>query len=216
MTIRATILDIGGVLEMTPDPQMTGLIERWGKRLHLKPGELAERHESMGDSGTLGTCTEEEWLHDLRAVTGMDQAQCDEFIADFWVEYLGELNVELAAFIATLRPRHKIALLSNSFLGARGQERNRFQEMTDLSTYSHEAGLAKPDRRIFQLVCERLGLPPHEAIFLDDHEPNIAAAREFGIHAILFRDTGQAIAEICALLQDSNDLYEIIFGRVPF
>ena len=77
MSIRAIILDIGGVLEITPDPRMTGLVERWGKRLHLKPGELAERLASMGDSGTLGACTEEEWLHDLRAVTGMDQAQCD-------------------------------------------------------------------------------------------------------------------------------------------
>ena len=138
----------------------------------------------------------------------MDRAQCDEFMADFWAEYLGELNVELAEFIAALRPRYKIALLSNSFLGAREheQERYHFQELADLIIYSHEVGLAKPDKRIFQLTCERLGLPPHETIFLDDYEPNITAAREFGMQAILFRDTGQAIAEICALLQDSNDL----------
>jgi hypothetical protein len=43
VTIQAIILDIGGVLEITPDPQMTRLIERWGKRLQLKPGDLAER-----------------------------------------------------------------------------------------------------------------------------------------------------------------------------
>jgi len=208
MTIRAIILDIGGVLEITPDPQMMRLIERWVKRLHFKPGELAERLASLDSGGALGTCTEEEWLHDLRAATGMNQADCDEFMSDFWVEYLGELNVELAEFIATLRPRYKIALLSNSFLGAREreQERYHFQDLTDLIIYSHEVGLAKPDKRIFQLTCERLGLPPHETIFLDDYEPNITAAREFGMQAILFRDTGQAIAEICALLQDSNDL----------
>ncbi len=208
MTIRAIILDIGGVLEITPDPQMTGLLDRWGKRLHFRPGELAERLTSMGDGGTLGTCTEEEWLHDLRTATGMDQAQCDEFMADFWVEYLGELNVDLAEFITTLRPRYKIALLSNSFLGAREreQERYHFQELTDLIIYSHEAGLAKPDRRIYQLACERLGLPPHEILFLDDYEPNVTAAREFGMQAILFEDTSKAIAEVRALLQDSNDL----------
>ena len=55
------------------------------------------------------------------------------------------------------------------------------------------------------LTFERLDLPPHETVFLDDYEPNIAAGREFGMQAILFRDTGQAIAEIYALLQ-SNDL----------
>ncbi len=206
MTIRAIILDIGGVLEITPDPQMTGLMDRWGKRLHLKPGELAERLAGMGDGGTLGTCTEEEWLHDLRATTGMDQAQCDEFMADFWVEYLGELNVELAEFITTLRPRYKIALLSNSFLGAREreQERYHFQELTDLIVYSHEVGLAKPDRRIYQLTCERLGLPPHETVFLDDYTPNVTAAHELGMQAVLFEDTGKAIAEVRALLQDSK------------
>ncbi len=204
MTFRAIILDIGGVLEITPDPQMMGLIKRWNERLHFKPGELAERLESMGDSGTLGACTEEEWLRDLRTVTGLDQAQCDEFMTDFWIEYLGELNLELVEFIATLRPRYKIAFLSNSFLGAREreQERYHFQEMTDLIIYSHEVGLAKPDQRIYQLTCERLGLPPYETLFLDDFEPNITAAREYGMQAILFRDTSQAIKQVRTLLQD--------------
>ena len=58
-----------------------------------------------------------------------------------------------------------------------------------------------PDPHIFQLTCERLGLPPHETLFLDDHEPNIARASEFGLQTILFRETGQAIATIRALLQ---------------
>jgi putative hydrolase of the HAD superfamily len=203
MIIRAIILDIGGVLEITPDPQMAGLIERWNEQLHFNPGELAERLESMGDDGALGTSTEEQWIRDLRAVTGMNQAQCDAFMADFWIEYLGELNVELVEYLATLRPRYQIALLSNSFLGAREreQERYHFQEMTDLIIYSHEVGLAKPDPRIFQLTCKRLELLPHETLFLDDHEPNITAARKIGMQAILFRETGQAIMEICALLQ---------------
>jgi putative hydrolase of the HAD superfamily len=73
---------------------------------------------------------------------------------------------------------------------------------TDLIICSHEVGLAKPDQRIFQLTCERLGLPPYETIFLDDYEPNITAAREFGMQAILFGDTGKAIAEVRARLQD--------------
>jgi putative hydrolase of the HAD superfamily len=148
---------------------------------------------------------EEEWLHRLRTVTGMDQGQCDEFMADFWAEYLGELNVGLAEFIATLRPHYTIAFLSNSFLGAREREQERYhlQDMTDLIIYSHEVGLAKPDPRIFQLTCERLGLPPHATLFLDDYEPNVIAAHEFGMQAILFGDTSKAIAEVRARLRDS-------------
>jgi methionine salvage enolase-phosphatase E1 len=38
-------------------------------------------------------------------------------------------------------------------------------------------------------------------IFLDDNERPIKAARELGIHAILYQETAQAIADIEACLQ---------------
>ena len=63
--------------------------------------------------------------------------------------------------------------------------------------------MAKPERRIFELTCERLGVQPTEMIFLDDHERAVVAARELGIHAILFQNTAQAIAAIEACLQAS-------------
>ena len=70
--------------------------------------------------------------------------------------------------------------------------------------YSHEEGIAKPAGRIFKLTCERLGVQPAEVVFLDDVEANIAAARECGIQAILFRETNEAIAAIQACLQASS------------
>jgi putative hydrolase of the HAD superfamily len=122
---------------------------------------------------------------------------------DLWEEYLGEINVELAAYFTNLRPRYQTALLSNSFSGARRreQERYHFDEMTDIIIYSHEEGIAKPERRIFELACGRLGVQPGEIVFLDDVEMNVTAAREHGIHALLFRDTAQAIAEVQSCLQ---------------
>ena len=202
MAIRAVVFDVGGVLETTPD---TGMTEKWEERLHLKPGELDERLRSAGwdRDGTLGKRSEEELQKSLGEITGMDQTQVDAFMHDLWEEYLGELNVELAAYFSSLRPRYQTALLCNSFVGARSreQERYHFDEMTDLIIYSHEEGIAKPERRIFELTCERLGVQPEEIIFLDDFEPNVAAAREFGIRAILFRETSQAIADIQACLQ---------------
>ena len=200
MAIRAVVFDIGGVLEITPD---TGMTEKWEARLHLKPGELNERMASVWRDGSLGKCSEEHVQQSLREIIGMDQAQVDAFMHDLWEEYLGELNVELAAYFNSLRPRYQTALLSNSFVGARSkeQERYHFDEITDLIIYSHEVGIAKPERRIYELTCERLGVQPAEMIFLDDHERPVAAARECGIHAILFQETAQAIAAIQACLQ---------------
>jgi epoxide hydrolase-like predicted phosphatase len=203
MTIRAVVFDIGGVLEITP---RTGWGERWETRLHLQPGELDARLMDVWRSGTLGTISEEEVKERIGEIMGIDQGQVEALMADLWEEYLGELNIELAAYFASLRPRYQTALLSNSFVGARRieQELYHFAEMCDLLIYSHEEGVAKPERRIFELTCERLGVQPAEMIFLDNVEENVAAARAYGIQAILFEDTRAAIAAIQACLQASS------------
>lgn len=200
MAIQAIVFDIGGVLEITPD---LGMTEKWEERLHLKPGELNERMGSLWRDGSLGRCTPEDVMHGLRERIRMDQAQVDSFLHDLWTEYLGQPNTELIDYVRGLRPHYQTALLSNSFVGAREkeQERYQFEDLVDLIIYSHEVELAKPDRRIFELTCERLGVQPAETIFLDDVEVSVAAAREYGIHAILFKDTAQALADIQACLQ---------------
>ncbi len=200
MAIRAVVFDIGGVLEITP---RTGWVEKWEARLHLKPGKLDERLMDVWRAGTLGTISEEEVEKRIGEIMGMDRGQVAALMADLWEEYLGELNVELAAYFASLRPRYQTAILSNSFAGARGKEQERYQfaEICDHLIYSHEEGMVKPERRIFELTCERLGVQPAEIVFLDDVEANIAAAREFGMQAILFRETKEAIAAIQACLQ---------------
>jgi putative hydrolase of the HAD superfamily len=200
MAIRAVVFDIGGVLEITPD---TGMTERWEECLGLGAGELNARMGDVWRAGTIGACTEEDVHTSLREILGMDQAWADAFMGDLWDEYLGTLNEALAAYFSGLRPRYRTAILSNSFVGARRmeQERYRFEEMCDFIVYSHEVGMKKPERRIYELTCKRLGVQPGEVIFLDDAELCVAGAREFGIHAIRFRDTAQAIADIEACLR---------------
>lgn len=215
MSIRAVVFDIGGILEVIPtggDPtsQFPDLIARWETRLDMPPGEvrsqinaMSARLEAAGKDGGLGTCSEAEWCDELRLATGWDQPDVDAFMRDFWDVYCGDPNPELAAYLAGLRPRYQTALLSNSFVGARREEEERFHfsALADPIIYSHEEGVAKPDPRIYALTCERLGCAPNEIIFLDDAESNVTAAREFGIHAILFRDNARAIAGIEALLR---------------
>jgi epoxide hydrolase-like predicted phosphatase len=195
MAIRAVVFDIGGILEISPD---TGMTQKWETRLHLKPGELETRMASVWRDGSLGKCSEEQVQQSLKEIIGMNQAQVDAFWHDLWEEYLGTLNVPLATYFSGLRPQYQTALLSNSFVGARSREQERYQfaEMTDLIIYSHEVGVAKPERRIFELTCERLGVQPEETIFLDDVERHVLAARSIGIQAILFQETNQAIVDI--------------------
>jgi putative hydrolase of the HAD superfamily len=215
MPIHAIVFDIGGILEVVPDggdpsaryPQM---MEAWAIRLHNAPGTLARQLEALNDRLTaegkdpaLGTCTEEEWVAGLRSVTGMEDSTFATFMYEVWDIYMGELNVALADYFRNLRPRYRTALLSNSGVGAREQEEARFHfsELCAFIVYSHECGVAKPDRRIYEITWDRLGIRPQEMIFLDDASRNVEAASALGIHAILFQDNAQAIAAIEATLQ---------------
>jgi HAD superfamily hydrolase (TIGR01509 family) len=218
MTIRAAVFDIGGVLEIVPgggDPtkNFTELIDRWNERLHRPPGdlhaklkEMDKRLASMGKDPGLGTCSEEDWHEALRSATSISQEQLDAFLLDYWNVYLGAPNQELMEFFKNLRPAYRTALLSNSDVGARREEQQRyhFNDMTDLIIYSHEEGVKKPNPRIFAIACERLGMQPGEIVFLDDAAVNVTAAREYGIHAILFQNNAQAISAIEAELVTSR------------
>ena len=74
--------------------------------------------------------------------------------------------------------------------------------MADVLVYSYEVGIEKPDERIYEITCQRLGVHPSEVVFLDDLEPNVAAASRLGMRAVLFQSTTQAIRDVEACLTD--------------
>jgi len=199
VTIRAVVFDIGGVLEITPD---LGTDRRWETRLGLPAGQMAERMHDVWLGGSLGTITLEDVHQAIADRLGLDQRQVAAFMADLWREYLGTANTELIEYAAGLRPRYRTGILSNSFVGARERERAAygFEDLVDEIVYSHEAGMSKPDPRIYALICSRLNVRHDETVFLDDTGMCVAGAREVGIHAVHYRDNAQAIEEIEKLL----------------
>lgn len=204
MAIRAVVFDIGGVLELDVIELVDiGLDVRWEQQLGLQPGELNRRMEPIWLAGSLGKCTEEHVHQEMVKRLGMSQEQVEEYMHEMWDWYCGRLNVPMANFFRSLRSRYQTAILSNSFVGARREEQQRyhFEEMCDLIIYTHEEGIAKPDPRIYELACNRLGVQPAQMLFLDDDQQNIAAARSLGIHAIHCRETEQAIADVQAYLR---------------
>jgi putative hydrolase of the HAD superfamily len=61
-------------------------------------------------------------------------------------------------------------------------------------------GYRKPERQIYEITLERLGLPASACLFVDDMELNCEAARELGFTAVQYREPDQAIAEVRAAL----------------
>ncbi len=73
-------------------------------------------------------------------------------------------------------------------------------EIFELVIDSGWVGYRKPERQIYEITLERLGLPASACLFVDDLEVNCEAARELGFTAVQYREPEQAIAEVRAVL----------------
>lgn len=96
---------------------------------------------------------------------------------------------ENVALIRALRPLYRTAILSNADISLRARiERDLgLHDLFDAIICSAEAGVAKPDLAIYRFAADRLALPTDACLFVDDYEPNIKAAEEAGMRALLYR-----------------------------
>lgn len=65
---------------------------------------------------------------------------------------------------------------------------------------SSKAGVRKPDPRIYQMMCEQLGLAPAQCIYLDDLGINCKPAAALGMAAIKVTSGEQALTDLSALV----------------
>ena len=78
------------------------------------------------------------------------------------------------------------------------EQTGRVMALFDLVVESSVEGIRKPDPRIYEITCERLGVPPGACVFLDDLGINLKPARALGMHTIKVLSEDQAIADLQA------------------
>ncbi len=83
---------------------------------------------------------------------------------------------------------YRVYLLSNygDFLYHESVDRFHFRNYVDGELISYQVQCIKPDHRIYQTLFEQYGIDPTKALFVDDMEANIVAAKELGLNGILF------------------------------
>ncbi len=92
------------------------------------------------------------------------------------------------------------ALLSNSW--GNDYPRDLWTDMFDVVVISGEVGMRKPEPRIYNLVCERLGLQPQQCVFVDDMPYNVDAAVRLGwigVHHRTYTETALELEAIFGL-----------------
>ena len=114
-----------------------------------------------------------------------------------------ETNHELLDFVRDLRARGlRSAILTNNVREWEPRWRAMIpvDELFEAVIDSAFVGMRKPEREIYALTLERLGVAPEAALLLDDIEINCAAAREAGMRAVWFQSNEQAKNEIEQIL----------------
>jgi epoxide hydrolase-like predicted phosphatase len=200
MTIWSVFIDFGGVIMRTEDK---GPRARQAERLGMTYRDLEKivfESESSQRASTGEIPEEAHWQAVARAL-GVSQPEADKIIDAF---FSGDRADEtLLGYLRSLRPEHKVGLISNAWSGLRSFiTRQKFEDVFDEMIISAEVGLVKPDPRIYRLALEKLGAQPGESVFLDDVLVNVEAARSAGMSAIQFTQPETALEELKKLLSN--------------
>ena len=217
--IEAVIFDYGGVLSTAPFAGLTAFEEQMG----YPEGSIARL--LFGDSrypGGTGDSEQVEDWHRLetgelplsefhqRVVARSPKVLGTTLDLDFYQQFLRTLELGthwmVVHRVRELRAEgYRTAILTNNIKEWGPAWRSTIPlDDFDVVVDSCEVGLRKPDTAIFLLTCERLGVAPEAAVFLDDTRRHVAAARQVGLHSILVSDPVEALAELDALLKSKR------------
>jgi putative hydrolase of the HAD superfamily len=187
MSIKAVIFDYGKVLSHSEDPvAQKKLIEL--SRLD-RPGfdKHYWRHRHDYDLGVLDGRS---YWDAIATDAGLDYAPHEiDALIETDILMWTSLNERMLLWVVALQDAgFRTAILSNMGFEILGYMRQEFGWLTHFQhhTWSCELGIAKPDPAIYLHTCDKLGVSPEEAIFLDDKIENITAANSVGLNAFLF------------------------------
>jgi putative hydrolase of the HAD superfamily len=170
----------------------TGFIQRWGEVFAERDMGLVGPVETSVEEvcRTLGGAAVVQVGGTLEAKAGAERIKA---ASQLWVDLIRTLltpRTDAAETLAHLKARgYKTGLVSNC-----GWEVPELWEATpvapliDARVYSCAACLTKPDPRIYQLACERLGIRPEDCLYVGDGSDwELTGAARTGMHPVLIR-----------------------------
>lgn len=207
MAVRAVIFDLGGVVFPSPFDVFAAYERDHGLPDRFIRGVVA----ASADHGAWARLERSELSFEEFAVAF--SAECAAAggtvdAADLMHE-IGrgfEPRPAMVNAIDTIRNQGlKVGALTNNWAPTEPQKEHAPHSLGHLGAFdvvveSAVEGLRKPDPRIYELVCDRLGISPTEAVFLDDLGVNLKPARAMGMTTIKVVDPDEALSELAAVL----------------
>lgn len=198
--IRAILFDLGNVVERDHRlAVLAGFETAWG----LTPGALQTipAEEDLWDDWATGRIDEATfWRLALarRGVVAPDLASLMSAVAQ-----ASELDPEVLSIVQELRGRYQLILLTNYTREWLAVLRARYPlaDWFDVIVNSADVGMRKPDPRIYQWTCARLGVTPAECLFVDDRPRNTEVAVALGMRVIVFESAAQLRAALAQYIE---------------
>ena len=197
--INAVIFDMGGVLLKTENPApREALAARFGvTRMELEAFIFMSETSLCSEVGELSD--KDHWENALRHFN----QPVNSYLAVYDEYFSGDaIDQELLGFVVSLKSDYQVGLLSNAWMNARTllDKHFNFINAFDVSVFSSEVGMRKPDQAIFKLILEKMGVKAENAVFIDDMPLNVEGAISAGLHAIRYTDTPQIITTLKIML----------------
>ncbi len=197
--IYAVIFDMGGVLLRTTNSKpREAIAERFGvTRAELEAFIFMSETSLRSEVGELSD--KEHWETVLRYFN----QPVDDYPRVYDEYFSGDaVDQELLGFAVSLKKDYQLGLLSNAWVNARLLLGKHFDfiDVFDVSVFSCEVGMRKPEPAIFKVMLEKMDVNAENAVFIDDMPANVEGAKSAGLHAIRFKDTQTTIAAVKAIL----------------
>ncbi|MGD8485819.1 MAG: HAD family phosphatase [Chloroflexota bacterium] len=176
-----------------------GVLVDWDPRYLLRkimPGREAEMEtllaEVLNHAWNLERDKGDSWAEAMEQlkIEHPQWADVFELYTERWAETLGGSHEETVAVLRELKARGvPLYALSNwsAEMFPHAEAKYDWLELFDGVVVSGRVKMVKPDRAIFDYLIATYGLRAGDLFFIDDHEPNVRAARSYGIDAHHFQ-----------------------------
>lgn len=108
---------------------------------------------------------------------------------DSYTKHSGKYDRNMLELINHLREQYRVVCFTNTEpeIAKLNKKRGLFDYFEGAFT-SSEMGLSKPDPKSYQKVLDELRIKPQQAIFIDNDQNNVEAAKKIGINGIVYQD----------------------------
>ncbi|HHH1932096.1 TPA: glucose-1-phosphatase [Yersinia enterocolitica] len=183
------IFDLGNVIVDIDFKRVLGV---WSKLSSVPLATLSERF-TMGEvfqQHERGEINDEDFARQLSDEMGLSLSF--EQFAEGWQAVFVALRPEVISIMQKLRAEgHRMVVLSNTNRLHCNYWPQHYPEVAAAADHmylSQDLGMRKPEARIYQHVLSAENIPAEQAVFFDDVEANIVAARIEGITGIHVTD----------------------------